>query len=166
MAIFIYQSFMCKPPVTPVIESWDFMVTFAENIFLMMTREEVAEVITSCKKNDISYKARLAQNVTSRHGSSTTASPGMLLSRNLQKPRESPVKSKFFFNNNFQKSWFQQLSEKTVQYFWSFFCFKSNKGKDAVIVRITRLLLGNRHAHEKGWSESHIKQEALEKPDR
>lgn len=44
--------------------------------------------------------------------------------------------------------------------------FKSNKGKDAVIVRITRLLLGNRDAHEKGWSESHIKQEALEKPDR
>ena len=37
------------------------MVTFAENIFLMMTREEVAEVITSCKKNDISYKARLAE---------------------------------------------------------------------------------------------------------
>lgn len=29
--------------------------------FLMMTREEVAEVITFCKKNDISYKARLAE---------------------------------------------------------------------------------------------------------
>ena len=27
----------------------------------MMTREEVAEVITFCKKNDISYKARLAE---------------------------------------------------------------------------------------------------------
>ena len=27
----------------------------------MMTREEVAEVITYCKKNDISYKARLAE---------------------------------------------------------------------------------------------------------
>ena len=26
-----------------------------------MTREEVAEVITFCKKNDISYKARLAE---------------------------------------------------------------------------------------------------------
>ena len=37
------------------------MATFAENIFLMMTREEVAEVITYCKKNDISYKTRLAE---------------------------------------------------------------------------------------------------------
>ncbi len=27
----------------------------------MMTREEVADVITYCKKNDISYKARLAE---------------------------------------------------------------------------------------------------------
>lgn len=27
----------------------------------MMTREEVAEVITFCKKNDISYKARFAE---------------------------------------------------------------------------------------------------------
>ena len=27
----------------------------------MMTREEVAEVITYCKKNDISYKTRLAE---------------------------------------------------------------------------------------------------------
>ena len=27
----------------------------------MMTREEVAEVITFCKKNDTSYKARLAE---------------------------------------------------------------------------------------------------------
>lgn len=27
----------------------------------MMTREEVAEVITYCKKNDISYKVRLAE---------------------------------------------------------------------------------------------------------
>ena len=37
------------------------MATFAENIFLMMTREEVAEVITYCKKNDVSYKTRLAE---------------------------------------------------------------------------------------------------------
>lgn len=37
------------------------MATFTENIFLMMTREEVAEVITYSKKNDISYKARLAE---------------------------------------------------------------------------------------------------------
>ena len=37
------------------------MATFAENIFLMITREEVAEVITYCKKNNISYKTRLAE---------------------------------------------------------------------------------------------------------
>jgi hypothetical protein len=37
------------------------MATFAEDIFLMMTREEVAEVITYCKKNDIFYKTRLAE---------------------------------------------------------------------------------------------------------
>ena len=37
------------------------MATFAENVFLMMTRKEVAEVITFCKKNDISYKTRLAE---------------------------------------------------------------------------------------------------------
>lgn len=37
------------------------MATFTENIFLIMTREDVAEVITYCKKNDIFYKTRLAE---------------------------------------------------------------------------------------------------------
>ena len=40
----------------PVIESWNFRVTFAENIFLMMTREEGAEFTTDCKKNHIPSK--------------------------------------------------------------------------------------------------------------
>lgn len=37
------------------------MVAFAENIFLMMTCGDVAEVMTCCKTNDISYKTRLAE---------------------------------------------------------------------------------------------------------
>lgn len=50
-----------RPPVELVIESWNIRVTFAENIFLMMAREEGAEVITYCKMNDVSYKTRLAE---------------------------------------------------------------------------------------------------------
>ena len=55
----------------------------------MMTREEVAEVITYSAKRTTSPIKQDWRNLASRHGSSTTASPGMLSSRNLQKPRVS-----------------------------------------------------------------------------
>lgn len=75
-------------------------------------------------------------------------------------------KKQVFLQQQFSEKLISAAFRKDCSVFLIVFCFKSNKGKDAVIVRITRLLLGNRHAHEKGWSESHIKQEALEKPDR
>lgn len=55
----------------------------------MMTREEVAEVITYSAKRTTSLIKQGWRNLASRHGSSTAASPGMLSIRNLQKPRVS-----------------------------------------------------------------------------
>ena len=112
------------------------MVTFAENIFLMMTREEVAEVITSCKKNDISYKARLAERDIPTWKFYDSKSRYALEQESSEAKGES-CKKQVFLQQQFSEKLFQQLSEKTVQHFWLFFCFKSNKGKDAVIVRIT-----------------------------
>ena len=102
----------------------------------MMTREEVAEVITSCKKNDISYKARLAERDIPTWKFYDSKSRYALEQESSEAKGES-CKKQVFLQQQFSEKLFQQLSEKTVQHFWLFLCFKSNKGKEAVIVRIT-----------------------------
>lgn len=116
----------------------------------MMTREEVAEVITSCKKNDISYKARLAERDIPTWKFYDSKSRYALEQESSEAKGES-CKKQVFLQQQFSEKLISAAFRKDCSAFLIvFFCFKSNKGKDAVIVRIPRLLLGNRHAREKG----------------